>query len=505
VNVEAVAPLLDRAPLHRELVRRGGLRKFVELAWPHVEAVPFVGGWHIDEICAHLEAVSRGEIRRLVINVPPGMSKSTLVSVLWPAWDWVVRPDRRWMFASFDADLSRRDALKCRELVCSEWYQSTWGLASSVANPIAVYDGAEKQRTMGVYHTTARGFRFSTSTGGKATGWHAHIQVVDDPHKPADIQHADPASATNALEADWDWWRGTMASRKADPRDFSRVVIMQRLHENDLTAKCLKEGGWVHLRLPMRYEAKNPCVTPIGGDRRTEDGELLCPDRFDEEAVSTTEREMGSMIAAAQLQQRPSPAKGAIFDREWLAHEWRELPHDARLVQSWDCAFKDLSSSDYVVGQVWAVVGSRFFLVDQVRDRMSLPATCQAIKDLSRKWPTAIAKFVEDKANGPAVEQVLRRDVAGLVMVSPSGGKVARANAVSPLFEAGNVFVPPADRAPWIGEWREEMAGFPRAANDDQVDATTQALLQLYAPPDDETDTTVIATPAAPSRRSRDY
>lgn len=471
-DVESAA-LRDDPEIDREHVRRDGLRAFVRTAWHVIESSPYVHGWHVEEMCAHLEAVSRGELRRLIINVPPGCSKSLITSVFWPAWDWLTRPERKWMFATFDADLARRDALRCRELVTSSWFQERWG------DRVSIYDGEERQRTMGVYYTTAQGMRFSSSVEGRATGWHAHIQVVDDPTKPQDVR-AGGQTAREALERTWDWWTGTMSSRKADPNDFSRVVIMQRLHEDDLAGRCITEGGWTLLRLPMRYEPESHCATPVGGDRRTEPGELLNPGRFSESAVAETEREMGSQVASAQLQQRPAPAKGLIFDREWLLKEWRELPANAQLVQSWDCAFKDLATSDYVVGQVWATHGGQFFLVDRVKARMNFPATCQAIRDLTKKWPKAITKLVEDKANGSAVLQTLEKEIPGLVAINPEGGKQARANAVSPLFEAGNVLVPSVAVAPWVGEWREEMATFPMARNDDDVDATTQALNYLH-------------------------
>lgn len=468
------SPLLDPVAVHRELVAKGGLRKFVELAWHVIESSAFVPGRHIDLMCAHLEAVSRGEIRRLIINVPPGCSKSLITSVFWPAWDWLTRADRKWMFATFDADLARRDALRCRELITSAWFRERWG------DRVAIYDGEERQRTMGVYYTTAQGMRFSTSVEGRATGWHAHIQVVDDPTKPQDVR-AGGEAARDALERTWSWWTGTMSSRKADPNDFSRVVIMQRLHEDDLAGRCIKEGGWTVLSLPMRHEVETHCVTAVGEDWRTEEGELLNPARFSEEAVAETEREMGSQVASAQLQQRPAPGKGLIFERDWLLKEWRQLPANAQLVQSWDCAFKDLDTSDYVVGQVWAVVGGSYYLVDRVKARMSFPATCQAIRDMTKKWPKAYAKLVEDKANGSAVLQTLEKEIPGLIGVNPEGGKQARANAVSPLFEAGNVYVPTPDKAPWVGEWREEMATFPMARHDDDVDATTQALNYLHS------------------------
>jgi predicted phage terminase large subunit-like protein len=289
--------------------------------------------------------------------------------------------------------------------------------------------------------------------------------------------------ARAALERDWEWWRGTMASRKADPSRFRRVVIMQCLNETDLGRRCVEEG-YTHLMLPMRFEAARKCVTRWGGDRRTVEGELLCPQRFDEESVAKTERDMGSQVAAAQLQQRPAPAKGLIFERTWLANEWRELPSHPRWIQSWDCAFKDLSTSDYVVGQVWCQRGAEYFLVHQVRARMSFSETCQAIRDVSVKYPLTTAKLIEDKANGTAVIEALTREIPGIIAIEPDGGKLSRAHSASPMFEAGNVKVPALASAPWVAEWREEMAVFPMGRYDDAVDATTQAVRWMHQNPD---------------------
>ena len=479
-------PGLDDRELDRALVNKGGLYKFLRLAWPVIVPTPFVPGWHVEEICAHLEAVSRGEIRKLIVNVPPGMSKSLTVSVIWPVWDWLTRPDRRFMFASFDPDLSGRDALLAKELLTSEWFQDRWG---GPAGGVTLHEGergegkraAKRQETNRIYWNNAGGFRFSTSVGSKATGWHAHIQVVDDPIKPADTEGGAVATRT-ALEKSYRWWASTMASRKADPEDFSRVIIMQRLHEADLCGRMIAENmGYTLLRLPMRFEASDPCRTIIGdrvrGDRRTVDGELLCPERYSLAAVKETERDMGPMVAAAQLQQRPSPLGGAVFQRDWFVKRWRVLPSGIRLIQSWDCSFKDLISSDFVAGAVWGAYKGEFFLVDQIHDRMSFTGTKRAIRDMLRKWPGARTILVEDKANGTAIIDSLKSSLPGIVPVTPQGSKISRAYAVSGYFEAGNVYLP--HDQPWVGDYIEEMVKFPTAKNDDRVDHTTQALIRL--------------------------
>lgn len=484
-------PDIDDIELDLELVARGGLWAFVKLAWPEIEADPLVPSWHMEEICAHLEAVSRGECRRLIITIPPGCSKSRLVSVLWPVWDWIQNPTRKWMFATFDQTLMHRDAIDCRKLVRSSWFQARWGVGTEANLGIAA--GEDDQTTQSVYSTTKKGRRVSVTVGGKATGWHAQIQVVDDPTKPADIR-ADPETAAKALERTWQWWRGTMASRRSDPKKFARVIIMQRLHQLDLVGRILEEspGEYTHLNLPMEFEAERKCMTPWGGDRRTREGEPLVPERFDEAAIAEAKRDMGSQVAAAQLQQRPTPGEGNIFKRDWFKLRWLELPKDyLHYIITADCSFKDTSSADFVAIHVWAFGGGKFYLVDRIHDRMGLPATVKALQALAKRWPMARAKLIEDKANGPAVEQLLRGKMSGIIMRTPVGGKVARANAISPLAEAGDIILPTAQTKlvladgtvltyEWIDDMVEELCEFPFARHDDDVDAMSQGIIYLH-------------------------
>ena len=492
-NSNSFGPLLTRPFLRdeidRELATRS-FREFVRQAWPVIEPLtPFMPGWHIDAIIEHLEAVTRGQIRNLLINVPPRHMKSLLASVLWPAWEWILHPERRWLYSSYAASLSIRDSVKCRTLIESPWYQRFWGDRYALTSD---------QNTKIRFDNNRSGYRIATSVGGTATGEGGDRIVCDDPHN---VQEAESDAIRKST---LDWFDVVMSTRVNDPRTAAKVVVMQRCHQRDLSGHLLAQGGWEHLRLPAEFEEPK-CVTLIGWtDPRTLSGELLWHDRFGPNEIADLKVSLGSYAAAGQLQQRPSPAGGGIFKRHWFRF-WQprganlppvmvQLPDGTQTsipaieapqqvdeqIQSWDCSFKDLDTSDYVVGQVWARRGAFFLLGDQVRGRMDCPGTVRAVRELTHKWPRTVAKLIEDKANGSAVIQMLAHEIPGLLPVNPSGGKIARAQAISPLVEAGNVYLPHPEYAPWVNDFIEECIQFPNGAHDDQVDAMTQAILRWH-------------------------
>lgn len=344
----------------------------------------------------------------------------------------------------------------------------------------------------------AGGFRYATSKGSGATGRHADRQIVDDPHKPQDI--LSPKMRGSELRADCEnteqWWNQTMSTRLiAAPGIVPvRVVIMQRLHEADLTGKLLKEFGdeYTHLMIPQSFEPERKCVTVLKRDPetkepvktwedpRTEADELMCPDRMNEAFCKNRKKELGSKGYAAQEQQRPTPAGGGIFKRKHI-QRYKVVPELAYrdITITVDCAFKDLETSDFVVAQAWAQHGADFYLLDQIRDRMSFSDTLKALKDFIIKWRKCRRVLIEDKANGTAVINVLQDKIPGIIPIEPEGGKEARANAVEPLWEAGNVKIPEAGMYDWVGDFVEEVVTFP-GTFDDQVDAMTQALIYLH-------------------------
>jgi predicted phage terminase large subunit-like protein len=492
-NSNSFAPLLTkpylRDEIDRELATRS-LGEFVRQAWPVVEpSTPFVPGWHIDAIIEHLEAVTRGQIRNLLINVPPRHMKSLLVSVFWPAWEWIRHPERRWLYSSYAASLSIRDSIKCRRLIESPWYQARWGDRFALTSD---------QNTKMRFDNSRSGYRIATSVGGTATGEGGDRIVCDDPHNVGEV------ASDSVRKSAVDWWDVVMSTRVNDPKTSAMVIVMQRCHQRDLSGHLLEKGNFEHLCLPAEYEGARR-ETSIGFlDPRTQPAELLWPERFGPSEIVSLKVSLGSYAAAGQLQQRPSPAGGGIFKRHWFRYYQPrganlppvsvrlpdgthisinaiEAPHrvDEQL-QSWDCAFKDLATSDYVVGQVWGRCGSAFWLGDQVRGRMDCPATVHAVRELTQKWPGTMAKLIEDKANGSAVIQMLAHEIPGLLPVNPSGGKAARAQAISPLVEAGNIYLPHPDSAPWVNDFIEECVQFPNGAHDDQVDAMTQAILRWH-------------------------
>lgn len=476
--------------LEAELGARS-LREFVAMAWHVVEpSTEFVPGFHIDAIMEHLEAISRGEIRNLIINVPPRHMKSLLVSVFWPAWEWIRFPQRRWLYASYGAALSIRDSLKCRRLIESPWYQARWG---------NVFRLTTDQNTKTRFDNNQSGYRIATSVSGAATGEGGDRIVCDDPHN---VQEAESDSVRKGTI---DWWDVVMSTRQNDPKTSARVVVMQRCHERDLSGHLLHQGGFEHLVLPAEYEGSSKATSIGWCDPRTEQGELLWPARFGPEELASLKRSLGSYASAGQLQQRPAPAEGGMIKRYWFRY-WQppgmnlppvsvrmpdgseklipavEIERVDAQAQSWDCAFKGHEDADYVVGQVWGAIGSSLILLDQDRRRMDFPATLEAVRRLSGLWPDSVLKLIEDKANGSAVIQSLESEIPGIVAVNPEGGKVARASAVSPLIEAGNVYLPHPDWKPWVTAFIEECAAFPNGAHDDQVDAMSQALLRVLQP-----------------------
>lgn len=471
-EAEKLASLLDEDILQTELMARS-MSEFIKGAWHVVEpATPYIHGWHVDAICEHLEAVSRGEIKNLIINIPPRHAKSTIVSVMWPAWEWIAHPHIRWLFSSYSEHLSKRDNLKCRRLILSKWYQSRWGHIYKI-----VKDQNQKIR----FENDKTGYRVATSVGGSATGEGGDRVVVDDPIKASDARSDAIRSAAN------EWWDQTMSTRLNNMDTGARVIIMQRLHEDDLTGHVLEAmaaGGehYEHLCLPAEYEPTN-YVTSIGWkDPRTKAGELLWPQRFNREWVDNLKVTLGSYGAAGQLQQRPAPEGGGIFQREWFDIV-RHVPPGARYVRYWDKAGSD-DSGDYTVGCLMArTPDGTYYVADIVRGRWSAMQRERIIKHTAEKDGQSVEVWVEQEpgSGGKESAQATIRNLAGFTVRAerPTGDKVTRADPMAAQAEAGNIKLV---EAIWNRDFLDELSLFPYGKHDDQVDAAAGAFSKLSKP-----------------------
>ena len=495
--------------LRRKAVKAGAhLRDFVREAWSVVEpARSFIPNWHIDAISDHLEAVTLRQIQYLLINVPPGHAKSLIVSVLWPAWVWAQSmehisggPKWRGMFCSYSQDLSVRDSIKCRMLMESQWYRSA-GFRN--------WEFSTDQNVKSYFQNSAMGFRMALSVGGQGTGFRGEAVVCDDAMNAKD-QYSDSVRRSVTF-----WWDHVMSSRLNDLATGSKVIIQQRLHANDLAGHVLELGGYEHLNLPSEFEPERRSRTfvmsdgakkELFADPRQRFGELLFPTLFPPAVITQAKRDLGSTGYAGQHQQRPSAEEGGIIKRQWWKY-WKPMgsaftPVSVRqpdgsfqdvaaleidpmkmeeTLQSWDCAFKDKTDSDFVVGLAMGKRAAQRFVLDCRRDRMDLPKTMQAVKDMTKRWPKAYRKLVEDKANGPAVVQMLKGQITGLIEVDPEGGKISRASAVSPEVEAGNWYLPHPQLFEWVRAFIDECADFPNGVNDDQVDAWSQGGIKFQS------------------------
>ncbi len=402
--------------------------------------------------------------------------KSILVTVMWPCWEWIAKPGLRYLFCSYAASLSTQHSVARRRILESEWYRGNW--------PHVVLTSDQNQKTE--YENDERGLMVSTSVGGTATGKGGSRVIVDDPINPEE------AYSEAKRKAAHDYVDKTLPSRLDDKKRDAMIFVMQRIHDDDTTGHVLARdvaGEWTNICMPAECKERTELIYPRSGKVRVrEAGDILWPERDGPKELASLKTAMGTRDYEAQYNQEPAPPEGAMFNPGWWKY-YREVPAGLdEVIQSWDMTFKDKKHSDFVVGQVWGRKGANKYLLDQVRDRMDFPTTKRAFLNLSAKWPEAHLKLVEDTANGPAIIASLKTTVAGIVAEPVKGSKAARAAAVTPTVEAGNVFLPDPeylpDAASWVGDFVHEHSRFTGEgdAHDDQVDACSQALKRWIKP-----------------------
>jgi predicted phage terminase large subunit-like protein len=502
------------------------LAEFIRQSWHVVEpGQPYVHGWHIDAICEHLEAITDGVefedgslYNRLLINIPPGTMKSLTVGVFWPAWEWgpCNMPHMRYVCASHTQDLAVRDGLRMRRLIESEWYQARWGDRVSLTKD-------QNQKTK--FENTATGFR-QAAAAGSITGSRGDRVIIDDPHS------VEGAGSDQMRATTLEWFLEAVPTRLNNPIESAIIVVMQRLHEEDVSGVILdKQLGYDHLVLPMRYANwRDGYATKIGfEDPRTEEGELLFPERFPLEVVEREERTMGPYATAGQFQQEPTPRGGGVIKRAW----WKTWEHSDGIyppmdyvIACLDTAYTTKTENDYSAMTVWGVftgtsvetynkyisrdgdlsdldarsnmfddaarvkyagrnpqtVGARVMLMHAWAERLEINELIQKVAKTFSSLRINVDKLlIENKAAGHSVAQEIRRVYQHrnfmVQMYDPKGfDKLSRVYSIQHLFAEGLVYAP--DRA-WADKVIHECEIFPKGKHDDLVDTVSMALRHL--------------------------
>lgn len=420
-------------------------------------ASPYIHNWHVDAIAEYLAACEQRTVRRLIINLPPRMLKSTLVSVAWPAWLLGHRPSERVMAASYAQSLALKHSTDCRAVMESRWFRRVF--------PELVL--SDEQNTKEKFATTARGYRRAVSVGGAVIGDGGNFLIMDDPLNALAAHSRAQREAVNA------WFEHSWATRLDDKQHGVMVLVMQRLHPEDLSGYLLAKGGWEHLCLPAI--APTDCRVQIGDVRfeRTA-GEALFAAREPLEVLERLKADIGSANFTAQYQQAPMKQVGAVLKPEWFVRA--PLPYEAsgRRVQSWDTGIKAGAQNDASTCATFMEHEGKHWLIDMLVVRQEYPALKRTIARHAQRFSPEVI-LIEDKASGQSLLQDLKRETdLPLVACVPDQDKLSRLLRVTPLMEAGKLVLPP--KAPWLADFELEFFSFPDAAHDDQVDAVSQYL-----------------------------
>lgn len=458
--------------IKRERARRArnSLLNFTLYTSPNYDA-----NWHHVNLMNALERMYQGQVNRLMVFMPPRHGKSEIVSRRFPAYVLGRNPNLEIIGTSYSASLASSMNRDVQRIIDSpEYFDIFPDTTLSGSNVRSDARGSYLRNSDEFEIVGYNGSYKSAGIGGGITGSGADIAIIDDPIK----NRAEAESKTHRDKV-FDWFTSTLYTRLE--KNARVLITLTRWHEDDLAGRLLKLAEndpdaeqWEIISYPALFDEKTPNKDPT--DPRKQ-GQALWPAKYNEQTLATMKTTVGTYEWSALYEQQPTPSSGGIIKREWF-NDYKVLPSRFdEVIQSWDMTFKDAKESDYVVGQVWGRLGADKYLLDQVRGQFDFPQTIRVLKSLSAKWPNARAKLIEDKANGPAVISTLKGQISGLIPVEPQGSKEARAYAVSPQIEAGNVYLP--EDKPWVHDFIEEWVAFPNGLHDDQVDTSTQALLRL--------------------------
>lgn len=461
-------PTLEQ--INSELSKRD-LHFFVKELWKYVDPATFIDNWHIQAICEHLQEVKKGNIKKLIINIPPRHCKSLLTSVFFPAWLWLDNPEKSFLFASYAHSLSIRDSVKTRRVIQSKKYQNIL----KYVNPDFRLVG--DQNTKIKFENNFRGYRLATSVDGALTGDGGDIIVIDDPHNVK--QSESEQIRNNTLQ----WWNEAMSTRLNDPKTGAYIIIMQRVHEKDLTGHILaKEHDWNHICLPLLYEGENKCKTVLNfKDKRKKENDILWKKRYNKKIIKDLYSKLGVYAFAGQMQQRPAPRAGGMFKRENFRiinniNDFEIL----KKVRFWDKAGTQ-DGGCYTAGVLMYLMKDyKFVIADVVRGQWDYAKREQIIKATAERDGKTVKIWIEQEpgSGGKESAQNTIKNLKGYVCKAerPTGDKITRAEPLSAQVEINNVYL--LNRF-WVDDFLDEITMFPNSEYKDQLDATAGAFNKL--------------------------
>jgi len=429
----------------------------------------FLPNWHIEVMAAKLEAYRQGKIRRLIINIPPRHLKSLCASIALPAWWLGHDPSAQLLCVSYAQDLADKLARDCRSVMASDWYRRLFPARLST-----------QKQSVQEFVTTRQGYRLATSVGGVLTGRGADLIIIDDPLKPEEALSEAQRRTVN------EWFDNTLYSRLNDKQRGCIILIMQRLHEDDLVGHVLGQEQWEVIAFPAiaEQDEKFTIETPVGPRRfARRSGQLLHPERESRETLEHLRRTLGEYNFAGQYQQAPAPLGGGMIKHAWFrSYLPSELPERFdQIVQSWDTANKVSQLSDYSVCTTWGIRERRLYLLHVLRKRLEYPELKRAVHEQWRAHRASIV-LIEDKASGTQlIQELLAEGLSSVTRYVPEHDKIMRLYAQTATIENGFVYLP--REVPWLAEYLHELTTFPNAKYDDQADSTSQALTWIKQVP----------------------
>lgn len=458
-------PPLSPVEAAKEIVRRREARACLHNFIRYINEDYIVSDFS-KTVCAALDDflldMVEGKRPILIFGAPPQHGKSDMVSRYFPAYVFGKYPNMRTAGLSYAMNLASNMNRDVQRIIMSPQYANLFPGTCLNDRRVVTVETQAKRNSEEFEIVGYDGSYVGQGVGGPLTGKKVDLGIIDDP-----IKNAQEALSPTVKESVWNWYKSTFLTRMS--KNSGQIIMATRWATDDLSGRVL-----------AAYPRARSIVFPAIDI----DGNALVPELHPLDKLIETKETLGDYFWSAMYQQSPKTIGGAIFKDDGVRHY---LPKDIpkkfdRVIHSWDMTFKDSEGTDYVVGQVWGKSGSNTYLLHQVRERMSFTKTLAAVRKMAEDYPEGRHKLVEDKANGPAVIDSLKGTISGLIPIEPDGSKVARAHAMTAEWEAGNIWLPHPDVAPWVKDFVATVTTFPACAFDDEVDAMTQAIRFLYQP-----------------------